>query len=501
MERLGVRPGRPGAVATLAPMSGSETRRARRTVFQRLVIATNVVAMVGFLFAAGALAYGYKKYGQIPRLAIGETLTSTSGADADDDEEVAAENFLVVGVDSAAGLDPDDPVAASRTDVPGFRSDTMMVLRVDPASTRAALLSLPRDLWLPIPGYGSGRINEAIELGGPELLVETIQGYLGVPINHYAQVDFYGFGRLVDALDGVSLYFPYPVRDGRSGLDVPEAGCVRLDARNALGFVRSRAYQEFVDGRWRTDPTGDFGRIRRQQQFIIAALERSVERGLRNPVTLDELIDSALGAVTIDDTLDGDDLLRLGRRFRSFDPSSLDIYELPVVDDSVGGAAILRLVTRDAEEILDVFRPGDGAAVTEASVRVRVLNGTGAPGEASTTSQALQAVGFATGGTGDAARLGVERTEIRHPVGAEAGADLLRRWLAGDAVLLEDPEVDDVTLVTGADWQGLRDAPLAAPPTSSTSTTLLPRVTTPERTTTTVPGSVAGEIPPDVVCG
>jgi len=482
-------------------MSGSETRRARRTVFQRLVIATNVVAVVGFLFAAGALAYGYQKYGQIPRLAIGETLTTTEGDGAADDE-VASENFLVVGVDSAAGLDPDDPVAASRTDVPGFRSDTMMVLRVDPASTRAALLSLPRDLWLPIPGHGNGRINEAIELGGPELLIETIQAYLGVPINHYAQIDFYGFGRLVDALNGVELYFPYPVRDGRSGLDVPEPGCVRLDARNALGFVRSRAYQEYVDGRWRTDPTGDLGRVRRQQQFIIAALERSVERGLRNPVTLDELIDSALGAVTIDDTLDGDDLLRLGRQFRGFDPSSLDIHQLPVVDDSVGGAAILRLVTRDAEEILDIFRPGDGAEVTEASVRVRVLNGTGVPGEASTASRALQAAGFATGGTGDAARLGVERTQIRYPAGAEAGADVLRRWLLGDATLVEDAEVDDVTLVTGADWRGLRDAPLPAPPkSSSTSTTELPPVTTPERTTTTVPGSVAGEIPPDVVCG
>ncbi|HEX4901675.1 MAG TPA: LCP family protein [Acidimicrobiales bacterium] len=483
-------------------MSGSETRRARRTVFQRLVIATNVVAVVGFLFAAGALAYGYQKYGQIPRLAIGETLTSTDGDDAED-EEVVAENYLVVGVDSAAGLDPDDPVAASRTDVPGFRSDTMMVLRVDPASTRAALLSLPRDLWLPIPGHGNGRINEAIELGGPELLVETIQGYLGIPINHYAQIDFYGFGRLVDALDGVELHFPYPVRDGRSGLDVPESGCVRLDARNALGFVRSRAYQEYVDGRWRTDPTGDFGRIRRQQQFIVAALERSVDRGLRNPVTLDELIDSALGAVTIDDTLDGDDLLRLGRRFRSFDPSSLDIYQLPVVDDSVGGAAILRLVTRDAEEILDIFRPGDAAELTEASVRVRVLNGTGAPGQASDAAAALQGVGFATAGTGDATRLGVERTEIRHPSGSAAGADLLRRWLLGDAVLVPDDEVDDVTLVTGADWQGLRDAALPSTSTSAPSspTTLLPRVTTPSSTSTTVPGSVSGEIPPDVVCG
>ena len=141
----------------------------------------------------------------------------------------------------------------------------------------------------------------------------------------------------MDAIDGVQIYFENPVRDDRSGLSVPEPGCITLDSRNALGFVRSRAYQEFVDGRWRTDPTGDLGRIRRQQQFIIAALERSVDRGLRNPVTLDELIDSALEAVTIDDTLDGDDLLALGRAFRRFDPQSLDVLEMPVEDDTRRG--------------------------------------------------------------------------------------------------------------------------------------------------------------------
>lgn len=482
-------------------MSGTEVRRARRSVLQKLVIITNVMAMVGFLFAAGALAYGYEKFGQIPRVEIGETLSASEDAEG---RELVAENFLIVGVDSAAGLDPDDPVAASRTDIGGLRSDTMMVLRVDPTATRASLLSLPRDLWVPIPDHGNGRINEAIELGGPELLVETIQDYLGIPINHYAQVDFHGFGRLVAAIDGVEIYFPNPVRDQRSGLTVPEPGCITLDPRNALGFVRSRAYQEYVDGRWRTDPTGDLGRIQRQQQFIIAALERSVERGLRNPVTLDELIDSTLDAVTIDDTLDGNDLLALGREFRRFEPESLDVHQLPVVDDTVGGAAILRLVTQEAEEILDRFRANDPAAISESSVRVRVLNGTGEPGQASSASGALRDAGFAIGGTGDAARLGVERTEVRHPEGSGAAADLVRRWLAADAELVEDDSIDDVTIVTGTDWQGLRTEPLPAPEPTEATTTTVPTPTTSvddDTTTTTVLGTVSGARPDDVVCG
>src|SRR3546814_10350612 len=100
-------------------MSGTETRRARRSVLQKLVIIGNVFAMLGFVFTAGALAYGYQKYGQIPRIEIGDTL---SASEEPEDGAVVAENFLIVGIDSAAGLDPDDPVASSRTDVAGLRS-------------------------------------------------------------------------------------------------------------------------------------------------------------------------------------------------------------------------------------------------------------------------------------------------------------------------------------------------------------------------------------------
>ncbi len=481
-------------------MSGTPARRARRTLFQRLVIVTNAVAVVGFLFAAAVLAYGYDKYGQIPRVELGEHLSDQQGTG----EDLGAQNYLVVGVDSAANLAPDDPIAKQRTEIGGLRSDTMMVLRVDPASTRAALLSLPRDLYVPIAGdHGHDRINAAVQIGGPDLLVETIKDYLGIPINHYVQVDFYGFGKLVEAIDGVPVYFPYPVRDQRSGLDVPEPGCVTLDPRNALGFVRSRAYQEYIDGRWRTDGTGDLGRIRRQQAFIVAALERSFDKGIRNPVTLDDLINSAIGAVTVDDTLNAGDLLDLARQFRRFKPSALDIYSLPVVDDTVGGAAVLRLVERRAEPVLDVFRNRDPAQLTESSVRVQVLNGTGEPGQAASTASELRGAGFSIAGTGDANRLGVQVTEIRYPPGDEPSANLLERWLAGDARTIEDPDVDTVRLITGETWEGLRDEPLPAPDTTTSSTTL-PRATTttvrPGGSTTTILGTVPTEAPDDVSC-
>ncbi|WP_436792976.1 LCP family protein [Actinospongicola halichondriae] len=482
-------------------MSATTPSRARRSVFQRFVLVGNIVAMAAFLLAAALLAYGYTKYAKIPRVEIAEFLTDASpSADG-----VVAENYLLVGVDSADGLDPDDPVRSSRSSIGGIRSDTMMILRVDPASSRAALLSIPRDLYVPIARTSrSAKINSAIQIGGPERLIETIQDYLGIPVNHYVQVDFEGFSSVVDALDGVPLYFPNPVRDLKSGLDISEAGCVNLDARNALGFVRSRAYQEFIDGRWRTDGTGDLGRVRRQQEFIVQALDRAFTRGVRNPVTLNALIDGALDAVTIDDTLDGDDIVDLAGEFRNFHPSELDLYDLPVVGGSAGGASILRLQSQAAEPVLDIFRNIDPSSVSESSVRVRVLNGTGEPGQASTVATDLRSRGFSIGGTGDARVLGSPRSEIRYPPGDVAAADLVARWLVSGGTLVEDPDVADVTLVTGNDFRGVRDEPEES--SDATTTTTLPRATSTtspgsSAPSTTVLGTIPTEDPVGVDCG
>ena len=175
-----------------------------------------------------------------------------------------------------------------------MRSDTMMVLRVDPKTDEAILLSLPRDCGCRSPAAANQRINTAIQIGGPAKLIDTIEADFGIPINHYVQVDFAGFQELVDALGGVQVYFATPVRDRSSGLDIPEPGCITLDATQALGYVRSRHYQYYEDGRWRSDATSDLGRISRQQDFIMRALRRAVEKGVRNPVTLDSLVDAAL---------------------------------------------------------------------------------------------------------------------------------------------------------------------------------------------------------------
>lgn len=470
-------------------------RRQPRTWGQRLVLLVSGSLVAGLLATAAGLGYAYAKYSRLARVELGSVLTERSSNDA-------PQNFLLVGVDSAASLDEDDPVRDGRSDVGGLRSDTMMVLRVDPASERASLLSLPRDLWVPLASGGNQRINAAIQHGGPEELIDTIEEYLGIPINHYVQVDFGGFRDLVAVIDGVEVYFEHAARDRNSGLVVEQPGCVMLTPDQALAYVRSRHYQEYRNGRWRTDPTGDLGRISRQQDFIVRALRRAVDKGIRNPVTLDRLVDAALDTVTVDDLLKAEDIIDLATRFRGFNPDLLDLYALPIENDTIGGASILRLLDTRAQPVLDLFRGTSAAAVTPDGVRVRVLNGSGIPGQAGGASDALEAAGFTSAGTGEAESFDIARTVVRYPAGQQAAADLVARHLVAGAALeaVEGSVGADVVLVTGADFAGVRATPRPAtvttPPTGPSSTTTS---TTGSTTTTSVIGYVP-EPPPGSGC-
>ena len=471
--------------------------RLRRTWPQRVLITFNVLVIVSFVAAAAGLGYVYQKFGQLPRLDLDTSLTSDSDASGE------PQNFLIVGVDSASGLDPDDPVRAQRGRVGGLRSDTVMVLRVDPEAKEAALLSLPRDLWVPISGTsGNQRINTAIN-AGPDRLIATIQDYFHIPIHHYVQVDFAGFIELVDAVDGVPVPFAYPVRDVKSGLAVPDAGCVTLRSGQALAYVRSRELQTYRNGRWRYDPTADLGRISRQQDFIERALQRAVAAGVRNPSKLDSLIDAGLGAVTVDTGLRGRDVFDLGRQLRSFDPDHLKMFRVPVVNDRVGGASIVRMVDAEAQPILDRFRGVDPSDVSPETTRVRVLNGSGEPNQASMVSAALTEQGFGVTPPGDYERSRLPQTLVLYPPGAEAAAGLVASYLSGPASLVEDEEVEggDVILVTGLDFLGVRDTPAATTSTSSTTTTEPSTTSTsepePSSTTTSTSTPTIGTVPVD----
>ena len=387
-------------------------------------------------------------------------LSQATSVDVDLDSKLpGAVNFLILGSDSRAFVETEAD-AGSFGDtgvVSGQRADAMIIARVEPRSKQGLLVSFPRDLLVRNKAGNLRRINESFT-GGPQGVVDVIKANFGIPIHHYVELDFAGFRSMVDAIGGVSMYIPSPVRDRKTGLDLPTPGCVTLDGKQALAWVRSRAFS-FLDGdRWRTDPTGDIGRIERQQQFIRRLMAQAISKGAFNPLRADRLADAALDNMKVDSTFALRDALRLVQAFRGVGPNGVEMLALPTKAASSG-----RLKpSEEAQPIVARLR-GDGSgdgAVAPSGVRVRVLNGNGVAGSAAATSAALAEAGFATTQAGNA-RAVIARTEIRYLPSSEAKALLLARYTAGVGKLVADPSVGeiDVALVLGRDFEGITAEP------------------------------------------
>ena len=477
---------------------GKEGRRLRRTWPQRALLGFNGVAILGTLALAAALAYANDKLAEIERFdfAIGVLDGDDDGEPVDPGEP---QNYLIVGTDSAARLDPNDP--AYRVDE-GILSDTIMVLRVDPDQAQAQLLSFPRDLWVSIPNWGESKINAALA-AGREALIGTIQENFGIPIHHSVEVDFLGFQDLVAAVDGIPIYFDRPLRDTQIGLQIGHTGCITLPPDEALDYVRARHLDYYEDGEWKDDGSSDLGRISRQQDFIRRAIQRAIDKGVRNPVTLNALVNAGIDSVSLDDTITIDQLIDLGSRFRNFSPEQLNTMSLDIAYDFVGEQSILRMLDNEANQArLNIFRgvaePGsvEGAA-DAASVAVQTLNGTGTTGQATEVANGLAALGFDTSpGTGDAESFDIAQTTIRYKAGEEANAAFVASQLPGGAVLQEVPDTGyaDVIVVTGGDYAGISPtlvAPTTTTPPVTTGTSIpAPTTTVPNLPTTTVQGIV-----------
>jgi LCP family protein required for cell wall assembly len=173
-------------------------------------------------------------------------------------------NFLILGSDSREGFRR-GPVQAE-----GQRADTIMLVQVDADIGRTVVLSIPRDLRVDIPGHGQNKINTAFG-HGPDVMVRTVERLTGLNVNHYVQVNFLGFQRLVDALGGVPICINKPMVDTLAKLNLPRPGCYTLHGEQALAFVRAR----HIEG----DAIPDFSRISRQQQFLRALLDKVLSVG------------------------------------------------------------------------------------------------------------------------------------------------------------------------------------------------------------------------------
>jgi LCP family protein required for cell wall assembly len=331
----------------MAPRSGSTAPRRRRSPILWMLVIAGSITGAG---AAGVLRAADERTADVERL---PGLDGLLAEIPDDDAQYPAENYLLVGSDTREGVDPnaeDFGAIGDVTTVGGRRSDTIMVLRQE-RNGGASIMSLPRDLWVEIAGTGtSQRINSAYN-DGPERLAATVSQSLGIPIHHYVEVDFVGFKDIIDEIGGVEICVGYAVRDLNSGLSL-QPGCQKLDGVMALAYARSRYYEEFDGTDWQLDGRADLGRIERQQLFIRAAVDGTLRKLQSSPFGTGDAIEAVARSVRIDARLDP---IKAGEALRKAAEVGLQTFALPVENDTVGDAAVLRLGD-GADQVLAYFR-------------------------------------------------------------------------------------------------------------------------------------------------
>ena len=213
-----------------------------------------------------------------------DALSSYAGRVAD----TPGTNWLIVGTDSRAGLTDQQKENLATGDADGARTDTIMMAHLPP-SGKPMLISIPRDLYVVIPGMGSHKINAAFNNGGAKLLVQTVEEFSGVRIDHYVEIGFGGFDQLVEAVGGVEMCLDKPLRDPKAGLKL-KAGCQTLNGAQALGLVRTRAF-----------PNADLERVVNQRKFLAALMSRATSPAvLLNPFRVFPFVSGAVDAVTVD---------------------------------------------------------------------------------------------------------------------------------------------------------------------------------------------------------
>jgi LCP family protein required for cell wall assembly len=291
-------------------------------------------------------------------LSIEEVIEVTIG-----DIEPGARNFLLVGTDNNACIDPDSkyaPYLLGRADF-GERADVIQMWRVNTDTGAIAALSFPRDLYVRLDGGRRGRINSAFDAEDPNRLISTIRSNFGIDTDHYVQIDFCAFKNLVDSVGGIGIPFSSPVRDRGTGLEITTSGCSTLNGDDALAYVRSRKLEfERPSGsdNWVIDASSDWGRIARQQDFIKRTLATVVNSGLTSPSVAGALIETNADQVVTDSNLSVSTMLGFANILRSVDTSNARSYQIDAAGRIVGGQSVLipTLQNSAMRSILDIFQ-------------------------------------------------------------------------------------------------------------------------------------------------
>ena len=370
----------------------TESRTPPRPRSHVVVMVVNLFIATTLIVAGVLVVWANNKVGDRLVVSIdGGTTSATTpdGAPAEDwaydTSNLRAKNFLLTGSDNGACPDKGDGTSGGIGDRESFgeRSDTIMVLRVDPTVNDVVVLSFPRDLWVKIAGTTrEARINSAFDSKDPSRLIRTIADNFDVPIDHYVNVNLCAFKEIVDSVGGVKVPFAYRTKDEQVGFREVGPGCVELRGSQALAYVRSRSgYRYFneTEQDWVSDPTGDIGRIARQQDFLRRSMQRALDRGTSNPATANALLNVALSRVITDNRLTPRDLLSLAQAMRKLNTSSVNSYTVEWSMRRIGGESVLMPITdtESMQAIFALFRnevvQGDESAFAPPSMRTASL--------------------------------------------------------------------------------------------------------------------------------
>lgn len=449
--------------STPAPGVPRRRRRARTIVL-------SIVGALALVIGVSAVALYLvvdRLDGNITTVDVAQKLGTTRPTQVAAESRRKPLNILLMGSDTREGQEG----AYGSFGGPG-RSDTTILLHVAADRQRATAVSIPRDLWAEIPecttesgqtvgGY-STKFNAAYAVGGPACAIKSVEQITDVFIDHYVVVDFNGFKRMVNALDGVEVCMEEPVNDSKSGLVLP-AGTSTVRGEQALAFVRAR--KSLADG-------SDTARITRQQEFLSSMVRKATSAGLlRNPVRLLSVLDSATSSLTTDPGLGS--VKRLGdlaSELRNIGPENITFVTAPSQSRGDGN---VELIEDKAEELFTALRT-DGvwppAAVPTPAVKpdgtlantllagrtlkadpstieVRVLNGSTVPGRARAVAEQLSAAGFDVVEVRTADRTDYTRSTIQGPAGGWA-TESLRTLVASTRVLSLDRQPTDDRVLT-----------------------------------------------------
>jgi LCP family protein required for cell wall assembly len=463
-------------------------KKGRTRATRRLLRAGAVVVVVIVVLTGATVGYVEYRDHQIQRIKVGDLVAQPPSG---------VENIVLVGSTSRCALKQQNKAfGLCSQGVTGVNSDVVMILHLDPNKKTAAILSIPRDLFVPNARATGGNKIDAALVEGPQQLVSAIEEDFGIPVQHYVELNFDSFQGVVNALGGIKMYFPEPVFDAYSGLNVPTAGCRQLNGFQALEVVRARHLVYKGPGvtsnnhaNWTPDPESDLSRIRRDHEFLRVLASAMNKRGLSNPVTDNDLLSAVAPQLQVDSRFSLGSMFGLVTTFHAVNPTTTPQRTLPVI---VLSSLNFFYKGYDYGNVELTSQPNDLQAISSflglasdrdtmtgrplpspQSVTVSVLNGTGQTGQAAQTGSALQALGFNMVGEGDSPASGsLSETMVYYSSSSHlAAAEKVLHSLSGAATLGKGPTTSgaDVTLVTGSNFSV--DTPPSSGKTSSTSGT------------------------------